>query len=299
VRAVILGSAAGGGYPQWNCNCRVCSLYWQNDPRVVRHTQSSFAVSVDGAIWAIFNCSPDIREQVARSKFLHPKQSPRHSPIQAIILTNADIDHIGGLISLRESHALTVWTTGEVRAQIKANPIFDALSPAVVTFATFQSGKPFAPLPGLTVEAFEVPGKAPLYREASDGFSVGRFGNTKGLHVTSAGHGLTYVPGCGAIDDELLAELAKTSTLLFDGTLWTDDEMIVSGTGEKTGRRMGHVPVSGQDGSMSLLSRTPARQKIFVHMNNTNPLLIDGSPERREAESHGWVVSHDGMEIAL
>jgi pyrroloquinoline quinone biosynthesis protein B len=299
VKQVVLGSAAGGGYPQWNCNCRVCNFFWQSDPRVRRRTQSSLALSnTAGSEWVLLNCSPDIREQIAQSRFLQPKSAPRHSPIVGVILSNADIDHIGGLISLREQQTLTIWATQEVLNQIAANPIFEALNKDVVRYVTIESGKSFSPLPDLAVQPFEVPGKVPLYREASEGFSVGRFGNTKGFHVKTPQHALSYVPGCGAVDSELLAELAETDTLLFDGTLWTDDEMIASGTGQKTGRRMGHVPVSGADGTMALLSDLRARKRIFVHMNNTNPLLIDGSPERMEAERHGWTVSYDGMEIA-
>jgi pyrroloquinoline quinone biosynthesis protein B len=293
----ILGSAAGGGYPQWNCNCTVCALQWQGDPRVHRRTQSSVAASVDGKDWVVFNCSPDIREQIAANTILHPRDGLRHSPIKAVVLTNADVDHIGGLISLRESHPFTVWASAKVIEQINANPLFNALNRDIVTFKTMPTD--FEPLPGLKVSVFDVPGKVPLYRETELGHAVSRGGDTLGLHIQSSSKRASYVPGCGDIDDRLKSDLSQTDILLFDGTLWTDDEMITSGTGQKTGRRMGHVPVSGADGSMALLASLSVKRRWFVHMNNTNPLLIDGSLERKEAERNGWYVSDDGLEIAL
>jgi pyrroloquinoline quinone biosynthesis protein B len=292
----ILGSAAGGGYPQWNCCCPVCALHWQGDPRVHRRTQSSIALSVDGTDWAIVNCSPDIREQITTNPALHPR-GLRHSPIKTVILTNADVDHIGGLISLRESQPLIVWASQKVLHQINTNPLFNALNRDIVTFKTITPD--FEPLPGLKLTTLEVPGKVPLYREAEQGHAVSRAGDTLGLHIEANGKRATYVPGCGDIDARLKSDLSTTDLLLFDGTLWTDDEMITSGTGVKTGRRMGHVPVAGADGSMALLSELATKQRVFVHMNNTNPLLVDSSPERLEAEAKGWTVGDDGMEFVL
>lgn len=246
----------------------------------------------------LLNCSPDIREQIGARPQLQPKSGKRHSPISSIILTNADIDHIGGLISLREQQALTIWAGGPVHGQLKANPIFAVLNPAFVSFKTFETDKPFSPFAGITVIAFDVPGKIPLYREGEHGFEIGRNGNTIGLHLEHEGKRLSYVPGCGAIDEQLHRDLAATSILLFDGTLWTDDEMITSGTGTKTGGRMGHVPVSGEGGSIKALETLRLKKRYFIHMNNTNPLLIDGSSQRHTAERAGWIISEDGMEIA-
>jgi pyrroloquinoline quinone biosynthesis protein B len=293
----ILGSAAGGGYPQWNCRCAVCALHWGGDPRVHRRTQSSIIVSVDGKDWAIFNCSPDIREQIATHSVLHPREGLRHSPITSVVLTNADVDHIGGLITLRESHPFTVWASAKVIEQINANPIFNALNRDIVKFKIMPTD--FDPLAGLRVTVFDVPGKVPLYREAEWGHAVSRSGDTLGLHIQCGKKRVSYVPGCGAIDERLKSDLSETDLLLFDGTLWTDDEMITSGTGQKTGRRMGHVPVSGVDGSMALLAELQVKQRYFIHMNNTNPLLIEGSPQRKNAEAQGWQVSDDGMEMVL
>lgn len=297
MKALILGSAAGGGSPQWNCLCPVCALFWNGDGRVNRRTQSSIGVSVDDSNWVLINCSPDIREQIGAIKALQPKSGKRHSPITSVVLTNGDIDHIGGLINLREAHAFSVWASAAVIDQINANPIFGVLNRSLVSFHTIKPNVLFSPVAGLDMMAFDVPGKVPLYREEMGTPEVSRNGNTIGMHIRHQGRTLSYVPGCGDIDTQLLEDLRNTDTLLFDGTLWTDDEMIRTQTGIKTGRRMGHVPVSGSDGTMAQLQALGAKNKIFVHLNNTNPLLIDNSPEQIAARAQGWTVAHDGMEI--
>lgn len=263
-----------------------------------RRTQSSLAATVDGQRFALLNCSPDIREQIAATPALQPR-GLRHSPITDVILTNGDIDHIAGLFSLREMQPLTIWANAKTLAHVSSNSVFSALNRTVVTFRMIETGKVFEPIAGLQVEAFEVPGKVPLYQEEAMGHAVSRDGNTIGLHLRNGDRQLSYLPGCGLIDDQLLADLAGTDALLFDGTLFRDDEMITSGTGGKTGRRMGHVPVSGAEGSIRALVGLAAKKRYFVHMNNTNPLLVDHSPERLEAEAAGWLVSHDGLEIEL
>jgi pyrroloquinoline quinone biosynthesis protein B len=298
MKVIVLGSAAGGGYPQWNCGCPVCSLFWAGDARVHRRTQSSVALSVDGERWALLNCSPDIREQIGITLALQPK-SLRNSPITDVVLTNADIDHIAGLLTLREMQPLTIWASFKVQAHLKTNSVFSVLNTAVVNFQTIETGTAFSPFNGLEIEAFDVPGKVPLYQEAASGHAVSRNGNTIGIHVRSNNKQLSYVPGCGDIDAQLLDDLEFSDALMFDGTLYNDDEMIRSGTGQKTGRRMGHVPISGERGSIKALETLNAKTRYFVHMNNTNPLLIDASPEREHAEAAGWTVSHDGLEITL
>lgn len=272
-------------------------MFWKGDPRVQRRTQSSITVSADNSNWVLINCSPDIREQIAANPVLQPKSGTRHSPIVAVVLTNADIDHIGGLINLREGHAFTIWAAAKVIDQINANPIFGVLNRDVVKFRILEPIVAFSPTHGLVMQAFNVPGKIPLYREATGKPEVSRNGNTIGMHMRHDGYCLSYVPGCGDIDAQLLRDLRDTDALLFDGTLWSDDEMIRTQTGMKTGRRMGHVPVSGADGSMSGLKSLVATRRYFVHLNNTNPLLIENSPEQLSARQLGWVVSHDGMEI--
>jgi pyrroloquinoline quinone biosynthesis protein B len=300
MKTLVLGSAAGGGYPQWNCKCDVCALFWQGDTRVRRRTQSSIAISVDGLEWVLLNCSPDIREQIANTKALWPNGSPRGTPIVSIVLTNGDIDHIGGLLSLREGAQLKVFGTAEVLSNLKANSAFGVLNKDSVSFHTVQPGVAFSPAAGMSIMPFQSPGKVPLYLEGTSPLENGRSNNTLGLRVSSNGGKIfSYVPGCASVDAQFLQDITESAVLFFDGTLWDDDEMITSSTGVKTGRRMGHMPVSGTDGSMQALSSMTATRRIFIHLNNTNPLLIDGSAETLAAAAQGWEVSYDGMEIEL
>jgi pyrroloquinoline quinone biosynthesis protein B len=302
LRAIVLGAAAGGGYPQWNCCCGVCALAWDGDPRVKPRTQSSLAISADGREWVLLNASPDLGAQIRATPPLHPRRCAgggRDSPIRAVVLTNGDVDHVAGLLTLREKAPLTVFATAEIRAAVAANPLFGVLDPALVAWREIALGRPFAPLPGLPVEAFAVPGKVPLYLEG-DVVEIGaETGSTIGVSVRAAGARLDYVPGCAAVTSALAARLAGTDALLFDGTVFHDDEMLRAGVGTKTGRRMGHLPVGGADGSLAALAPVAAGRKVFVHINNTNPMLVDGSPERRAVDAAGWTVAEDGTEIAL
>jgi pyrroloquinoline quinone biosynthesis protein B len=297
MKVVVLGSAAGGGFPQWNCRCDVCALYWSGDSRVVRRTQSSIAVSLDGQRWTLFNCSPDIREQIAANPELWPT-GRRDTPIAAVVLTNGDVDHIGGLISLREQSAFELIATPEIHRIIEDNRIFDVLSPRLVRLTTRVSSESFALPGGLEAQFVTVPGKVPLFLEGADLETAARTGNTVGILFGAAGGPRAlYIPGCAAIDDELAAVLANVELVLFDGTLWQDDEMLKAGVGDKTGRRMGHMPVSGPGGSLERLSALGVPRVIYIHMNNTNPMLIAGSDERRHVEAMGFAVGYDGMEI--
>ena len=301
LRAIVLGAAAGGGYPQWNCRCGVCALAWDGDPRVKPRTQSSLAISVDGRDWVLLNASPDLGAQIRATPALQPRggDGRRDSPIRAVVLTNGDVDHIAGLLTLREKAPLTVFATAETRAAVGANPLFGVLDPALVTWREIALGRPFAPLPGLAVEAFAVPGKVPLYLEGETVAIGTETGSTIGVTVRAGGARLDHVPGCAAVTPALADRLAGTDALLFDGTVFHDDEMRRAGVGTKTGRRMGHLPVGGADGSLAALATVAAGRKVFVHINNTNPMLVDGSPERRAVEAAGWTVAEDGTEIAL
>jgi pyrroloquinoline quinone biosynthesis protein B len=297
MKVVVLGSAAGGGFPQWNCRCAVCELYWSGDNRVVRRTQSSIAVSLDTKSWTLFNCSPDIREQIAANPELWPT-GRRDTPIAAIVLTNGDVDHVGGLLSLREQAGFEVIATPEIHWIIAENRIFDVLSSRLVRRTSHQSGEAFALPGGLEAQFVTVPGKVPLYLEGLDPNTAARSGNTVGILFGTAGKfPALYLPGCALIDDRLAAVLADVELVLFDGTLWQDDEMLRNGVGDKTGRRMGHMPVSGADGSLERLSAIGVPRVVYVHMNNTNPMLIAGSDERRQVEARGYAVGYDGMEI--
>jgi len=299
MRIVILGSAAGGGSPQWNCRCNVCSLAWNGDSRVPRRTQASLAVSFDDEGWCVVDCSPDIREQISASRWLQPSGGARGTPIRDILLTSGDIDHIGGLLSLREREPFSILATAEVLAILGSNAVFEVLDREQVARRAVAVGEPITLSGGMTVELFPVPGKEPLYLEGKVSEVGRKSGYNIGMTIAAGATSIHYVPGCAAIDDDLAARIAGANVVIFDGTLWADDEMIASGTGQKTGRRMGHMPVSGDDGSLSALAALGIGRLIYTHVNNTNPMLIDGSPERRAVEAAGAEVAYDGMEIVL
>ena len=296
--AIVLGSAAGGGYPQWNCRCSVCRLAWAGDPRVRARTQASLAVSVDGERWALINAAPDLRAQIQATPRLHPRGESRGSPIAAVVLTGGEIDQTAGLLNLRERSPFALYATATTLAAVAGNPMFGVLASDLVRRHAIVPGARFAPLPGLDAELFMVPGKVPLYLEGDDPDTAAETTANVGVELSDGQRRLLYVPGAAAVTPALRTRLAHADVLLFDGTLYCDDEMIRSGTGEKTGRRMGHMPVDGPDGSLAALAGVAGR-KILVHINNTNPLLVDGSPERRRVEAAGWHVAFDGMEIAL
>jgi pyrroloquinoline quinone biosynthesis protein B len=299
MRIIVLGSAAGGGFPQWNCGCDVCALFWQGDPGVCARTQSSVAVTANGETWLLLNCSPDVRMQIMQTRALHPVQSRRGSPIGGVFLTNGDIDHIAGLLSLRENQPFVIYGTEAVLAEIARNQIFAVVGETIAPRKRVMLDEPVTLADGLTVEPFSVPGKVPLYRETGEVETDKESDTTIGLKISSKAASFYYIPGCGDINPALRARLTKASLVLFDGTLWRDDEMIRQGIGSKTGRRMGHVSMSGPDGSITRLGDLDIGRKVFIHINNSNPALIDGSPERREAEAAGWEIAHDGMEIEL
>jgi len=294
---LVLGTSAGGGLPQWNCGCDNCRLARIPGSGLLPQTQSSIAVSVDGENWAILNASPDIRQQIGDNSQLHPK-SLRHSPIRSVVVTNGDIDHIAGLLVLREKQAFGLFMTEALAAIIDDNPIFQALDPNFVERRTIALNAPFQLLPGLTAELFSVPGKVPLFLEGANP-EIGVEGEqTIGIELTANGQRAYYIPGCAALTDKLADRIDGADLLLFDGTLFTDDEMLISGTGQKTGRRMGHMPIDGADGSLEALSALTIERKIYVHINNTNPIWRHG-PERDTVRAAGFEVGHDGMEITL
>jgi pyrroloquinoline quinone biosynthesis protein B len=294
--AVVLGSAAGGGFPQWNCCCPVCRLAWAGDPRVKPRTQASIAVSADGERWLLINASPDLRAQISATPVLHPKADRRDSPIAAVILTGAEIDQTTGLLTLRERQPFRLLATAATHGFVAGNPMFSALQPDLVPRLTIVPGECFAPLPGIEAELFSVPGKVPLYLEGDH--SKNEADVNVGVELRAGTARLVYVPGAAAVPAPVQYRLARADIVLFDGTLYRDDEMILTGTGEKTGRRMGHMPIDGPDGTLVTLAGLSGR-RLFIHINNTNPILIEGSPERAHVTAAGWEVAEDGMEIAL
>lgn len=298
-RLIVLGSAAGGGYPQWNCRCGVCALYWQGDARVESRTQSSIAVTGDGRNWTLFNCSPDVRQQILATPSLHPQRDKRHSPICAAMLTNGDIDHTAGLLSLREMQPFALYGTQAVLEAVDENRMFSALNPDIVPRHRVGLGEHITLPGGLDVELFTVPGKVPLYLEGDKVDVDAETDTTIGLKISHGARSLFYIPGCARLTPGLRQRLGGSDLLVFDGTLWRDDEMIAAGVGEKTGLRMGHMSMSGPEGSLAAFAGLGIARKVYIHINNTNPALVAGSPERRDAEAAGWEIAHDGMEIKL
>ncbi len=296
--AIVLGSAAGGGFPQWNCRCPVCRLAWQGDARVSARTQASLALSTGDGPWVLLNAAPDLRAQIAATAALHPRDSLRSSPIAAVVLTGAEIDQTAGLLNLRERQPFGLYATAGTLQTLSENPMFAALAPDLVTRNPTACGKPFALPGGMTAELFRVPGKVPLYLEQGDPETATETDANVGIEITAGDARLCFVPGAAKVTPALEQRLARAEVVLFDGTLFQDDEMITTGTGTKTGRRMGHMPIDGADGSLAALSHLPGR-RIYIHINNTNPILVAGSPEQARVTAAGWDIAADGMEIVL
>ncbi len=303
----VLGSAAGGGYPQWNCNHPNSRKARQNTPEAPQRTQSSIAVSADGLKWVLFNASPDLRQQIADNDILHPKDLLRDSPIKAVVLTNADVDHVGGLLNLRESQPLNIYGTTRVLSVLESNTIFNVLNPKFVSriplqLETSQDLKEQNKNNlKLTIKPFAVPGKVALWLEdetkGKDFGSVDE--DTIAIEVTSGGKRFFYIPACAKMTEELANRIKGSDLVFFDGTLWVDDEMIREKVGIKTGKRMGHMSVSGTDGTLAAFEKLSIKRKVFIHINTTNPILISDTAERSIVENAGWEVSFDGMNIEL
>ena len=295
-RAHILGAAAGGGLPQWNCGCENCNLARAGE--IPAQSQSSVAFSSNDTDWAIINASPDIREQMARAVPLHPTDL-RKSPVKSVLLTNGDIDHVAGLLTLREQQAFTLFATAEIHRVIADNPIFNALNPDFVTRTSIVLDQAFELVAGITARLIAVPGKVPLYLEGETVQTdlVGE--QTVGVQLDAGGKTVFYIPGCAALRPDLKSRVEGADLVLFDGTLWEDNEMVRAGLSQKTGQRMGHMSMSGPDGSIAAFEGMKIAHKIFVHMNNTNPVLRPGSPQKTAAEKAGWSVAYDGMDLEI
>jgi pyrroloquinoline quinone biosynthesis protein B len=303
----VLGAAAGGGFPQWNANSPACRRARSGDPAAPRATQASLAVSADERRWVVINASPDLRQQIEASPPLHPCDGPRSSPIKAVLLTNGDIDAIAGLLHMREGTAFALYAEQSVLDILEENLIFRVLDNGLVPRRALRSSE-WQPVcdaegasTGIEVRPFAVPGKLPLYLEpeAAEHELLGSEGGAIGLELRSGEARFFYVANCAAIPEPLAAELAGAPLLFFDGTLFSDDEMIAQGVGRKTGRRMGHMSLDGPEGSMEKLGRLGINRTVFIHINNTNPILLHDSRERRAVEARGFEVAHDGMEMRL
>src|SRR5258706_1267732 len=289
MRVRVLGAAAGGGFPQWNCGCGNCRKARAGSPDVVPRTQECVALSADGERWLLLNASPEIRSQIESFPALHPRE-PRHSPIAGVVLTNGDMDHVLGLLSLRESHPLTVYATEEVcRGFTGDNVLYRTLErfPGQVTWKSINGEAA-----GLALQAIPAPGKAPVHLEKN---KKSNEGDNSGLLIRDpkTGKRLAYFSAAGSITPAMLAAIDGADCVFFDGTFWSSDELIRPGLGTKRAEEMAHLPVSES------LSAFKTKRKIYIHVNNTNPLLDRTSAERRQMESQGWELAHDGMEFSL
>ncbi|GAB7538518.1 pyrroloquinoline quinone biosynthesis protein PqqB [Burkholderia sp. 3C] len=299
----ILGSAAGGGFPQWNCNCANCAGFRDGSVDARARTQSSIAISDDGVSWVLCNASPDIRAQLQQFAPMQPGRALRDTGIAAIVLMDSQIDHTTGLLSLREGCPLDVWCTDMVHEDLSTGfPLF--------TMLRYWNGglrwNPVEPERAFTVPACPNLRFLPFVLEsAAPPYSPHRHdphpGDNIGLMVEDlrTGGTLFYAPGLGVVDDALAARMAQADCLLVDGTLWHDDEMQRRGVGTRTGRQMGHLAQSGPGGMIEVLERFPAPRKILTHINNTNPILDEASPERAELARRHIEVAFDGMRIDL
>jgi len=304
---VVLGAAAGGGVPQWNCGCPVCTTARRQQH--LQSTQASIAVSRDGAHWFLVNASPDLRQQLTATPQLHPKNGLlRHSPIAGVILTNGEIDAITGLLSMREGSPFALYAHPRVLDILGDNSIFNVLGDKNVKRLPIGIDRPFEPtLPdgspsGLEVLAFPVPGKGAWYLEGKAHPTGGdATGDTLGLRIADKASGkyFFFLAACARVTDELKQRIKGAPLVFFDGTVWRDDELIVAGLGQKSGQGMGHIAMSGKGGAIESLAGLDIARKVFLHINNSNPVLLSGSDERRDAEHAGWLVPSDGTEITL
>jgi pyrroloquinoline quinone biosynthesis protein B len=306
VRIRVLGSAAGGGFPQWNCGCPNCKGAREGTVTARPRTQESVAVTADEERWFLLNASPEIRSQIEGFPPLHPR-GPRHSPIAAILLTNGDLDHCLGLLSLRESHPLVVYATESVRRGVTEGNVFyrtlerfpdqvtwRALKPGSEEVLADRDGRPS----DLTVVTSAMPGKRPLHLEEVSAPDVG---DNVGFRIRDARSRrvFAYCSSVGAITDEVRRAVAGAQCLFFDGTFWSNDELPALGFGARSAEQMAHWPVGGPAGTLAALAGLDVPRRILIHLNNTNPILREDSAERAVVEAAGWEVAHDGLEVTL
>ncbi len=300
----VLGSAAGGGFPQWNCNCDNCRGQRNGSLNVDSRTQSSIAVSADGVDWVLFNASPDVRQQIIDFPALQPDRARRDTGIASIILMDSQIDHTSGLLFLRESHhPLRIYCSDMVFEDLSSGfPVFKMLEHycGVDRTAIPIDGQPFKVTGGgeLEFRGYNLSSKAPPY---SPHRNDPHPGDNIGISVRdpASGKQVFYAPGLGAVEDHLRPVMSESDCLLVDGTFWTEDEMIRREVGKKMAADMGHMAQSGDNGMLSTLSAFDAERKILIHINNTNPMLVNDSSQRAEVEGAGIEIAYDGMEISL
>ena len=300
----ILGSAAGGGFPQWNCNCPGCRAVRASQPGVYARTQSSLAIRAADGPWFLVNASPDVRQQLEQLRD-HPISVVRSSPIAGVLLTDAEIDHTAGLMILREgTDPLQVYCTATVRGALTEGwPLLRVLQDYCgVAWSALEPDVPFIlgndEATGLEVEAFSLTAKSPKYMRSSSpatgDWVVGLTFRDRASHKV-----VTYAPALADWSQSVLERLEASDCILVDGTCWQNDELLALGTSTRTAQAMGHLPLAGVDGSLSYLAQLSCAHKILVHINNTNPILMADSPERQKVEAAGVEVGYDGLCLEL
>jgi pyrroloquinoline quinone biosynthesis protein B len=304
MRIKVLGAAAGGGLPQWNCACENCSALRRASSEIQPRTQSQLAVTADGDAWFLINASPDLREQLNRTPEVRPDSSKglRNTPVEGVILTSADLDHVLGLLLMREFTPVRIYTSSAVRSILQSNSFFQMLDrmPGQSRWTTLHPEVNVLLGGGLTCIAITLPGSFPSYVTEKERIALDAGVITIGLlFETSQGKRFAYLPALSSVSPALKDLLSTCSVLMVDGTFWKDDELQSIQPGTPSACSMGHMPISGADGSLSALGDLSGVRKIYTHINNTNPILNEGSRERRAVHDAGWEVAWDGLEITL
>lgn len=306
MRVRLLGTAAGGGFPQWNCNCANCRAVRNGESGLAPRSQSCVAISADGKRWFLLNASPDVRAQIESFPPLQPAHgATRGTGIEGVLITNADLDHTLGLFILREGGPLSIYATPTVREALSQGLSIDSVLSSYCRLTWHAPPETLTPLrraggeaSGLLYQAFALPGKPPRYRERHAAPDPGDCVGYRFLDEKS-GRTLLFLPDVAALNNEAHALLKECDALLMDGTFWSDDEMARMGAGTTPASRMGHWPVGGEDGSLALLKTLPIPRKIYTHINNTNPMLRPGSAEHAAVQAAGCEVGVDGLEFEL
>jgi pyrroloquinoline quinone biosynthesis protein B len=308
MKIIVLGSAAGGGFPQWNCNCRNCAGFRSGTLKAKARTQSSIAVSSDGANWVLINASPDILAQIRATPALQPARAARDSGIAAVMLMDAQVDHVTGLLMLREGKRLPLYCTASVWSDLNTGlPLVPVLSHycgvvwhelPVVADGSLMPSLQVPGVEGIRFTPLALSSKAPPY---SPHRQQPEIGDNIGLLIedTASGKSVFYAPGLGAIEPHIEAAMRSSDCVLVDGTFWRADEMIALGFSTRSAADMGHLPQSGEAGMIAVLDRVKGRRKVLIHINNTNPILDDDSEQRAILARHEIEVAFDGMEICL
>ena len=300
----VLGSGAGGGFPQWNCNCSNCYGIRNGRINASRRTQSSIAVSIDDEQWVLLNASPDIRTQFENFPEIQPRKGLRDTGVAAVVLVDSQIDHSSGLLTLREGCPIDVYTTKVVHQDLTSGfPIFSMLehwNGGMQWHEISLDAKPFTidGIDGLQITPVVLGGKAPPYsphrNDAHPGDNIGLY-----IEDLQAGTGLFYAPGLGKAESHLDEYFDRADCVLVDGTFWREDEMIEAGVGTALAHEMGHLPQSGEGGMIEYLSQFQNTRRVLIHINNTNPILVENSPQRDILRNENIEVAYDGMEILL